>query len=203
MIPVAVSAPATDPPPAVGVSGQIQRIVCLAPLDREHGVREAVWAADILRFLFPDLHLFVVGAGSFRPELEGFIAALGNTNIHLLGDEVPPLQALAGAHVCWVPSRADTGRRAALEAMAHGKAIVASDVACLRELIRDNRNGCLVPPGDPVPLAKRTRALLLDAELRERLGAAARTHVLAQFSPQHIAARWLELYDDVKTRRAA
>ena len=46
--------------------------------------------------------------------------------------------------------------------MAAGQPVVASDVPCLRELIRDGETGCLVPPGAPIALARRTRALLQD-----------------------------------------
>src|SRR5207247_59213 len=95
------------------------------------------------------------------------------------------------------PSRIDRGRQAALDAMAQGRAVVASDVPCLRELIRDGETGCLVAPGDPVALARRTRALLGNPELCARLGQAARADVLARFSLAQVVQRWQRLYNDL------
>lgn len=177
-------------------------IACASPLERGRGYREAIWAADILHHIFPDLHLLIAGSGPRKADLACMIASLEIGNAHLVGD-VPWAELLGTAELCWVPSRVDVGRQTALEAMALGRAVIASDVPCLRELIRDGETGCLVPPGEPVALARCTRTLMLDPALRDRLGAAAREHVQAHFSLPQVAARWLGLYDDLRARRAA
>jgi glycosyltransferase involved in cell wall biosynthesis len=61
--------------------------------------------------------------------------------------------------------------------MAYGRAVVASDVGGLRDLVRDRETGVLVPPRDPAALRVAIDRLLADPELRARLGAAAREHV--------------------------
>jgi glycosyltransferase involved in cell wall biosynthesis len=75
------------------------------------------------------------------------------------------------------------------EAMQHGTPVIASDAvgAAAGGLVRDGRNGLVVPAGDAGALASRIRALAMNAELRERLGAAARQDVAA-FSE----AAWVE-----------
>ena len=55
-----------------------------------------------------------------------------------------------------------------LEAMATGTAIIASDIDGYRDLVTDNREGILVPPGDARALAGGLRRLIGDAALRER-----------------------------------
>jgi len=56
------------------------------------------------------------------------------------------------------------------EYMSHGKAIIASDLPVLREVLEDGRNALLVPPSDPDSWAKAIKVLCDDAPFRERLG---------------------------------
>ena len=137
------------------------------------------------------------GAGPRRPALQEMVDRLAIRNAHLLGNQIVTTEVLAAGDVCWVPTRIDRGRQAALEAMAMGRAVVASDVPCLRELIRDGETGYLVPPGDPVAIARRTRALLRDPELCTRVGFAAQKEVRARFGLPRVATRWHGLYNDV------
>jgi glycosyltransferase involved in cell wall biosynthesis len=174
-----------------------RRIACAGRLERGRGFREAIWAVDILGQIFPDLHLLIAGAGPRRPDLQEMIDRLAIRNAHLLGDHIVTAELFSAADVCWVPTRIDRGRQAALEAMAMGRAVVASDVPCLRELIRDGETGYLVPPGDPVAIARRSRALLRDPELCARIGTAAQQEVLARFGLPSVATRWHGLYNDL------
>jgi len=174
-----------------------RRIACAGRLERGRGFREAIWAVDILGQIFPDLHLLIAGAGPRRPALQEMIDRLAIRNAHLLGDQIVTDELLSAADVCWVPTRLDRGRQAVLEAMAMGRAVVASDVPCLRELIRDGETGYLVPPGDPVAIARRTRALLRDPELCARVGCAAQQEVRARFGLPRVATRWHGLYNDL------
>jgi glycosyltransferase involved in cell wall biosynthesis len=61
--------------------------------------------------------------------------------------------------------------------MSYGRAVVASDVGGLRDLVRDGETGLVVPPRDPAALRAAIDRLLGDPALRARLGAAAREHV--------------------------
>jgi hypothetical protein len=195
--------PAVAAPDPAGVGGAEwvgrypRRVVCTGLLRRERGFREAVWAIDILRYVVPDVHLLIIGSGPFEADLRSMIDRLSIDNAHLLGEEVEVAEVLAAADVCWVPSRADVGRQEALEAMALGRPVVACDVPGLRGLIRDGETGCLVAPGNPVALARRTRALLLDPAGCERMGRAARADALGRFAPGQVAARWYGLYNDL------
>jgi D-inositol-3-phosphate glycosyltransferase len=58
----------------------------------------------------------------------------------------------------------------ALEAMACGTPVIASDVGGLAELVQDGETGFLVPGGDPAAMAERLRCMLSDQELLARLG---------------------------------
>jgi len=176
-----------------------RRIVCLGNLQPYKGFREAMRAADYLSYTFADLELHVIGAGPFLPVLQRYREAVYHAgNIHLLGPSEDAGACLAGAGVCWVPSLTATGGQVALEAMALGRPVVASDLPHLREIIVDGVNGLLVPAGKQTALAGRTRQLFLDASLRRRLGEAAREHVREHFSAARFVERCRELYETAK-----
>jgi glycosyltransferase involved in cell wall biosynthesis len=82
----------------------------------------------------------------------------------------------------------------ALEAAAAGKPIVASDIGGLRDIVADGETGILVPPDDRLALGAAMRRLGRDAELRQRLGAAAKERA-ATFSPEAIVPRFEEAYE--------
>jgi glycosyltransferase involved in cell wall biosynthesis len=80
-----------------------------------------------------------------------------------------------------------------LEAMALGRAIIASRVAAIPEILRDGENGLLVEPGSPGEIANAIRRLAGDAGLRKALGEGARTTALAM-DLDHEAGQWAQVY---------
>src|SRR5262249_41938180 len=68
---------------------------------------------------------------------------------------------------------------AVLEAMAAGRAVVATQLDCFADQLRDGENALLVPPGDPVRLAATLASLLRDSALRATLGERARRTIWA------------------------
>src|SRR5262249_36862376 len=147
------------------------RIACVGPLEPHKGFRDAIWALDILHFLYDDLHLLVIGQGSDRPRLEEFARVAGvQDRVHFLGAQAEVAALLAEADLVWVPSHAEGGVNAALEAMAAGRPVVAAQLPGLAEVVRDGETGLLFPPADRAGLARQTRRLLDDPELRCLLG---------------------------------
>jgi glycosyltransferase involved in cell wall biosynthesis len=88
---------------------------------------------------------------------------------------------------------------AVLEAMACGVCVVASDVGGIPELVEDGQSGMLVPPDDVDALVRALRAVLSDRDLRDRLGAAARRRVQAEFDIDVVWRRLDALYQEVVT----
>lgn len=81
-----------------------------------------------------------------------------------------------------------------LEAMASGRAVIASDHGGPRELVVDGETGFLVPPGDEAALAAALDRLLADPALATRLGEAGRARARARFSLDASVRRFEELY---------
>ncbi len=81
----------------------------------------------------------------------------------------------------------------ALEAMAAGRPVIASNIGGLPDVVADGETGLLVPPGDATALAAAMHRLLVDAPLRERMGAAACRRA-AGFRAEQVVARIEETY---------
>ncbi len=101
----------------------------------------------------------------------------------------------AACHVVCQPSKYGEGvPKVLIEALACGRAVIASDIAGCREVIRHDENGLLVPPGDPAALAAALRALIDDPARRRRLGRAGRTSAEAEFGIERVTERTLAMY---------
>jgi len=106
--------------------------------------------------------------------------------------EIPALFAANG--VVALPYREIDQSGVLLLALALGKAVVASDVGGIREVIREGETGLLVPPGDASQLAQVLIGLLRDPRKITALGAAAREDVRVRFSWDAIAEQTLTFY---------
>jgi glycosyltransferase involved in cell wall biosynthesis len=104
-------------------------------------------------------------------------------------------ELLASAEIGCVPSLYEGFSLPAIEAMASGCAVVASDAGALPEVVgRDGRAGLLVPAGDSGALTVALEKLLADPGLRTRMGEAGRARVAERFSWTAIGARTVEAY---------
>lgn len=83
------------------------------------------------------------------------------------------------------------------EAMAMGKAVIASNVAALAEIVEDGRTGLLHAKGDVQSLAAQLERLLDDAELCEQLGARARDWVVAERNWKSLARMVAGIYEEL------
>ena len=90
--------------------------------------------------------------------------------------------------------------KAALEAGATGRPVVISDGGEAREAVRHGETGLIVPPGDPVALARALDELLADPAAAARLGRAGRTRVDAEYSRARSLAQIQSLYRELLER---
>lgn len=139
--------------------------------------------------------LAIAGRGEQEAVLRAQASALGlDDSVRLLGfrSDIPDL--LAAADVFAMPSLSEGLPMAILEAMFAGKAIVASEVGGIPELIQDGVQGILVPASDAGRLTAALRTLVLDGDLRRRMGAAAAERAEGAFSTRAMGARYLDIY---------
>lgn len=110
-------------------------------------------------------------------------------------------QVMAALDVLVVPSDAEAQSLVVPQAFATGRAVIASRVGGLPELIRDGENGLLVEPGQPLELARAMERLRGDAALRQRLAAAGRAEAATRLSFSHRMQESLSLYEAVSRPR--
>ncbi len=94
--------------------------------------------------------------------------------------------AYAASHIVTLPSQGEGLPTTLLEAAACGRPLVATDVPGCRDVVQDGINGFLVPPGDACSLADALERLILDRELRIRMGKAGRLQAETRFSDRSI-----------------
>ena len=122
---------------------------------------------------------------------------LDDRGVHALGkvSEERKLQELARAEVLCAPSlHGESFGMVLTEAFAAATPVLASDIPGYRDVLRDGRDGLLVPPGDALALAEALRALALDPGLRARMALAARERA-ERFAWPHVAAEVLDCYE--------
>jgi N-acetyl-alpha-D-glucosaminyl L-malate synthase BshA len=147
-------------------------------------VGDAVRALAILRES-REVALVLVGEGPERPQVQALAAELGVADrVVCLGALSRFAQWLACADLFLMPSETESFGLAALEALACGVPVIASEVGGLPEVVRHGETGLLVPPADPGALASAIAELLDDEPRRRRLGAAARADALQRFAPE-------------------
>lgn len=151
-------------------------------------------------------HLKLIIGGGSRPgqsdgiereRIEGIVNELGMSDFTVfpgrIGDDILPLY-YAAADVSVVPSHYEPFGLVAIEAMASGTPVVASDVGGLQFTVVPEETGLLAPPQDEVAFATAIDRILCNAEWRNQLGAAARKRVEDKFSWDGVAHQLSNLY---------
>jgi glycosyltransferase involved in cell wall biosynthesis len=145
-----------------------ETVAFVGALERVKGIDVLLDAWDRVIEAHPQASLLIAGEGSLHERWT-------RPGVELLG-RVPTeeLVDVLDRSVCLVlPSRSEGTPRVILEAMARGRAVVASAVGAIPEMVEDGMTGRLVQPEDPVPLAAALIELLDDKERAARMGAAA------------------------------
>jgi glycosyltransferase involved in cell wall biosynthesis len=191
----AIERMATDPsvaPPSAARAGT-PYFVCVAAFNPKK-------AHDTLLRAFakvpPPYRLLLAGEGPLRRDVERLAAELGiEDRVVLLGEQPHAVVAklLAGAVSSVLPSRDEPFGIAAVESMVVGTPVVVTSVGGLAEIVEHDRTGLVVPADDPDALGAALTRIAGDAELRARLGSAARVAARARYDRREWAQRYLEV----------
>lgn len=173
---------------------QPPRLLTMGRLTQQKGIDVLFRAMTQLRDV--DFGLDIAGDGPDRALLERMAQELGLADrVRFLGwvprERLPETFAKAAAFV--LASRIEGMPNVVLEAMAHGRAVVATRVFGCDELVQQGATGLLVDIEDAAQLADALRTVLTDAELRERMGAAGRARVAGEFTWSSGARAYLRI----------
>lgn len=155
----------------------------VAHLSAEKGLEHLVDAASLIPDAIPRMRFVIVGDGQCRGELEQRVRLRGLEQIfHFAGFRDQPREYFRSFDVFALPSLSEGLSSSILTAMATSLPVVATNVGGIPELVRDGENGILVPPADPVALARAIQQLAADPAERARMGRAGRARLEQYFT---------------------
>jgi glycosyltransferase involved in cell wall biosynthesis len=173
-------------------------------LAADDGLDLLLAALSQLRRTHPSLRLLVAGGGDgeerfaqrlAHASLRGHVVFAGPLSYRRAADVLPradiAIFPALGRRPCFEPSRH------LLNAMAQGCAVVASDLACHRELLVHGHSGILFEAGNRAVLVKSIQELLAEPWRLTALGAAAREFMITRRSWELTATRYRQVYENV------
>lgn len=167
----------------------------LGSLRWRKGADLLVRAAGLLVPQLPDVTVRIAGDGPEMSRLQRLVDQLGVAGHVTFTGRVPdPLSFLQALDVVVIPSRCEAQSIVALEAMAAGKPVIATDVYGLRTVVRNGVDGLLVQPDSPYAIAEAILRLVRDPDLAARLGKAASERARVEFSLERMLRSHEHLY---------
>ena len=193
--PAAAARAALGLPPEAVVVGFVGR------LSFEKRLVDLLTSLAILRARRLPLVGLVVGDGPERARLETAVRELGLAGaVHLLGVRRDLPDLYAAMDVFALPSAEEAAPTVLLEAMACGRAVVATRVGGAVDMVEHGQCGMLIDPAVPDDLTTALAELAGDPALRERLGGAARLRVCDRFTVARMVERHAALYRQLAAR---
>ena len=180
-----------DLTPAASPRRGARRMVAVGRLVQQKGFDLLLHAFAKIAPAHPEWTLTIWGEGEQRAPLEALRARLGLAErVRLPGLTARPGQWVEEADIFVLSSRYESFGNVITEAMAAGLPVIAFDCPWgPGDILRDGVDGLLVPPEDVEALGAAMHRLIVDADLRERLGAAA-TRNVQRFARDAIIAQW-------------
>lgn len=194
----------------VGIPCGDKNIMFAGRIEPLKGIDTLIQAMALIRHRYPDVMentcVAIIGGDPWADSPDAEMARLQamreelgiNDLVLFLGakdQDVLP-NYYAAAEMVVMPSHYESFGMVALEAMAMGRPVIASEVGGLAFLVQDGVNGYHVPTRDPEALAERIYELLTNVDCREEMGRAARRHA-ERFDWRIIAGRILSVYRDL------
>lgn len=168
-------------------------------IEKRKGLKHLLRAIPLIREQYPNTRFLIGSDGPLRAAYEKLVAEAGWPDVVFLGRVAPEkLPALyASADVFCAPGTGGESQGIVLlEALASGRAVVASDIPGYRSVIQHQRNGLMTQPGRHEELAWAICHLLGSEEERRRLGEAGRRRAMT-FSWERVATQVLAYYEEV------
>jgi glycosyltransferase involved in cell wall biosynthesis len=165
------------------------------------GHRELFAAAKDILVRHPATLLFVIGEGPLRRSLEESARELGiERSVIFTGKRTDMPNVYAALDVVALPSLFEGMPMVILEALAARKAVIATRVGAVPDVILDGSTGLLIEPGDIPQLGRTVSRLIADAGLRRSLAEKGHAFLNAHFSAASMAAKYLSVYERRKRR---
>lgn len=174
----------------------------LARLVSSKRQEDLIRAIKILKDKGYKLQLIIAGEGKDKNRIEALIKGLGlEKYVKLFGFIEKPWEFLSAMDIFAFPSEEEGLPNAVLEAMAAGKAIVATEIPGVKELIDHKKEGLLFKVGDITMLAEHIRSLVDSRKQREELGKNARARVERDFNESEFFSKFRNFLIEKRNER--
>lgn len=187
--------------PKNAVNGSTHNRIVLGAVGRlapVKGYASLLTAMQELVRQYPHCELIIAGDGPMKQELEFLRDRLGLRQfVHFAGFFENMEEFFRRIDVFLMSSLSEGLPMALLEAMACGKACIASEVGGIPEILSSPDLGVLVPPAQPSAMAEAILSVIRDESGRALMGEKARRVVLQRFSVERMAAKYLEFYHQI------
>jgi len=180
-------------------------ILFVGRLEPRKGAMYLLRAYAKLKERYPETRLIICNWGPQLGGMRRFVRANGLRDVLFAGrvSDIDKARFYKTADIFCAPS---TGQESfgivLLEAMAAGRAVVASDIHGYKKVVQRNVTGLLVEPKDPDALCGALAQLIDDPALRDRFGAAGAQRAV-DFDWAHVARQLVDVYEEVLHRTAA
>jgi len=181
----------------LGVKDDELVVLSVGRLDRIKDFGTLIQAFAIVLERIPHSFLWIAGDGDsqYRSELIALIEKMGLcSKVKILGTRNDVHSLLTASDLFALCSLTEATSMTILEAMAAGRAVVATKTGGNPEIVLDGVTGKLVDVGDAPSVASTIVSLLEDAKLRDSMGCAARLRAEKQFSIARILGEYRDLY---------
>ncbi len=143
----------------------------------------------------PDAHLWLIGEGELRDELQRLARELDiEDQVSFLGARTDIPELLSAMDIFVLSSLWEGQPIALLEAMVSGKPVVATNVDGIPEIIENGKSGLLVEPMNGNELASAIRRLIDDPQMMRTLALSGLERITEEFTAHRMAERIAELY---------
>jgi glycosyltransferase involved in cell wall biosynthesis len=181
-----------------------QVVGMIARLDKQKAPKDFVLAAERVLSQLKQVKFILVGDGELWPFVTELVKAKNlSSNFVLAGSRTDIPELLASMDIYVLPSLWEGLSISLLEAMAMGKAVVATDIPGTREVVDNGVNGVLVPPSNPEALGNAILSLLRDPQRARAMGRAARKLVEQEFGVKNMTMKTRGLYRRMIERRCS
>lgn len=180
-----------------GIPSDSRLIVTCSDFTPKSRFRDVIWVMDLLKVVYDDIHLVLLGDGPLRWRGERFCRQVEITDrVHLVADCCQLDRWLAQANCFWEADGREASSSFTMRAMAHGVPVIAVDTPANRALM-GRGGGLLFQHGHRAGLARQTESILNDDARAQDLSACARQRVTDCFPINQMVEGHAQLYREL------
>jgi glycosyltransferase involved in cell wall biosynthesis len=182
----------------LGINPNVPVIGTVGRLTEQKGHIYLLQAILKLKHKFPDIKVLIVGDGPLMDELKSYTSSSGlSNNVIFTGfrRDIPALLSIMDIFV--FPSLWEGLPNALIEAMASGKAIIASNLPQIKEVLDSDGLGILVPPKDSDSISQSINFLLKNEKIVKKMGNLAKNMACTRFNIENTVKIYEKMFEKI------